>query len=154
MIYSVYSALLFGQICAPSDKEDEDQRWNPTDEITCRNTTQIQYPFMKHLPSHTCVAAVAWTMLVTFVAVYMIKEVTKMFINIRKYVRSMDSYRNLVIVISIVLVIYRGHPEDPELKLQRWQYHVASYTCFLLWIEMLFLVGKLPRFGKYVQMFW
>ena len=52
-----------------------------------------------------------------------------------------------------VLGIHSGDPEQVG-TLQRWQYHLASLTCFLLWTEMLFLVGKLPRFGLYVQMFW
>ena len=51
------------------------------------------------------------------------------------------------------LGIHSGDPEQVG-TLQRWQYHLASLTCFLLWTEMLFLVGKLPRFGLYVQMFW
>jgi len=34
-----------------------------------------------------------------------------------------------------------------------WQFHVASVGCFLTWLQMMFYIGKLPRFGKYVQMF-
>ena len=40
-----------------------------------------------------------------------------------------------------------------ELKLYRWQYHVASVNSFLLWVGMMVLVGKYPKFGIYVQMF-
>ena len=35
----------------------------------------------------------------------------------------------------------------------RWQYHVASVNSFLLWVGMMVLVGKYPKFGIYVQMF-
>ena len=58
-----------------------------------------------------------------------------------------------VVDCSLCLGIHSGDPEQVR-TLQRWQYHLASLTCFLLWTEMLFLVGKLPRFGLYVQMFW
>ena len=65
-----------------------------------------------------------------------------------------DGYRNLLIIISIVLVVHKGYPGSrTDLSLQRWQYHVASITCLLLWVEMLMLVGKIPKFGKYIHMF-
>ena len=64
-----------------------------------------------------------------------------------------DGYRNLLIIISIVLVVYKGDPLTKDLSQQRWQYHVASITCLLLWLEMLILVGKIPKFGKYIHMF-
>ena len=40
-----------------------------------------------------------------------------------------------------------------KLSLERWQYHLAAFTCMLLWLEMLMLVGKIPKFGKYIHMF-
>jgi hypothetical protein len=35
----------------------------------------------------------------------------------------------------------------------RWQYYLAALSCFLLWIEMLIMIGRLPLFGKYIQMY-
>ena len=33
-----------------------------------------------------------------------------------------------------------------------WQYHVAAIGIFITWIINMLMVGKIPRFGKYVQM--
>ena len=47
----------------------------------------------------------------------------------------------------------RDWRKQTNLSLERWQYHLAAFTCMLLWLEMLMLVGKIPKFGKYIHMF-
>merc|ERR1711962_1821801 len=57
--------------------------------------------------------------------------------------------------IMMVAVIYTGglfHLESDN-YLYRWQYYVVSSSCFLLWIEMMVMIGRVPMFGKYVQMY-
>ena len=86
-----------------------------------------------------------------FVCVYVLRELVKLKSRGRHYfTKSMDSYRNIFIIITTILVLYQA---DEFKAMARWQYHVASVTCLFIWVEMLFLVGKMPRFGKYVQMF-
>lgn len=34
-----------------------------------------------------------------------------------------------------------------------WQYHVAAVVIFLVWLELMMIVGRFPIFGLYVQMF-
>lgn len=34
-----------------------------------------------------------------------------------------------------------------------WQHHVAGIVIFLVWLELMMLVGRFPIFGLYVQMF-
>lgn len=34
-----------------------------------------------------------------------------------------------------------------------WQYHVAAIVIFLVWVELMMIVGRFPMFGLYVQMF-
>lgn len=34
-----------------------------------------------------------------------------------------------------------------------WQFHVAGIVIFLVWLELMMLVGRFPIFGLYVQMF-
>lgn len=34
-----------------------------------------------------------------------------------------------------------------------WQHHVAAIVIFLVWLELMMLVGRFPIFGLYVQMF-
>ena len=73
-----------------------------------------------------------------------------------EYFSKWAGYRNIAIIISIILVVHKG-PRDvrrpTKLSLERWQYHLAAFTCMLLWLEMLMLVGKIPKFGKYIHMF-
>ena len=38
-------------------------------------------------------------------------------------------------------------------EVARWQYYVACTASFLLWFEMLVMIGRLPMFGKYIQMY-
>lgn len=35
----------------------------------------------------------------------------------------------------------------------KWQHHVAAIVIFLVWLELMMLVGRFPIFGLYVQMF-
>lgn len=34
-----------------------------------------------------------------------------------------------------------------------WQQHAAAIVIFLVWLELMMLVGRFPIFGLYVQMF-
>ncbi|CAM6031337.1 unnamed protein product, partial [Sphagnum compactum] len=34
-----------------------------------------------------------------------------------------------------------------------WQHHVAAIAIFLVWLELMMLVGRFPIFGLYIQMF-
>lgn len=38
-------------------------------------------------------------------------------------------------------------------KVPDWQYHVAAIVIFLVWLELMMIVGRFPIFGLYVQMF-
>ena len=73
-----------------------------------------------------------------------------------EYFSKWAGYINIAIIISIILVVHKG-PRDvrrpTKLSLERWQYHLAAFTCMLLWLEMLMLVGKITKFGKYIHMF-
>lgn len=42
---------------------------------------------------------------------------------------------------------------DDLKRVPDWQYHVAAIVIFLVWIELMMIVGRFPIFGLYVQMF-
>ena len=71
----------------------------------------------------------------------------------------MATYRNIFIIISIILVTYTGPLFSMEPKCgktyvyQRWQYHVVSLGCLLVWVEMAEFFSKIHLFGKYIHMF-
>ena len=97
-------------------------------------------------------------MLILCLFIYLGKEFITMRISqCNFYFKRLATYRNIAIIISIALVTYNGPPvtKDPKftLSFQRWQYHVASFTCLLVWVEMAALFSKIPLFGKYFHMF-
>ena len=97
-----------------------------------------------------------FVMLVVFLCLYMFREFLKMWISYRVYWKEVDSYRNLLILLLVFLTLHKKHigKADYQDGFQRWNYHIASLSCLLTWIEMMYLMGKVPRFGKYIQMFW
>ena len=143
-MFSVYCGVLFGYLCSP-EKVDPDQRFDLRQEIPCDCKDELIYT-----------AFVAWIFIVLWLIFYIGKEAVCLSIHQEKYFSKMDSYRNVAIIMFIILVVHKG-PRDvrkpTSLSLERWQYHLAAFTCMLLWLEMLMLVGKIPKFGKYIHMF-
>ena len=149
---------MFGHLCVPEElKQDTEKRWNGWDEIPCNNNKTLLNKNEKEdqRPLLFSVCA-AWIILVISICIYLGREAVSFYILKHQYFCKWDGYRNLLIIISIVLVVHKGYPMEMEwghLSLQRWQYHVASIACLFIWLEMLVLVGKIPRFGKYIHMF-
>ena len=96
-------------------------------------------------------------MLVVCLLIYLGKEILTMRINrCKDSWKRVATYWNIAIIISILLVTYSGpllmRPKEPK-NFQRWQYHVASLTCLLVWVEMAGFFSKIHLFGKYIHMF-
>ena len=154
-VFSVYSGLLFGYLCAPPEDAQPEERWDFNQEIECKrvirdkdlNSEEVFTRFSTHAIYTT------WVFLMMTLAIYLGREAVSLSVLQHKYFCKWDGYRNISIIISIILVVLKGPPTEEGLKLLRWQHHVASITCLLLWLEMLMLVGKIPKFGKYIHMF-
>merc|ERR1712126_54145 len=76
--------------------------------------------------------------------------------NIREYLRSPDAYGNLIIIILslvVTMVPSTNAPDYTHMRITRITYYSASLVTFFIWLEMMYMVGRLPRFGKYVHMF-
>ena len=136
----MYCGVLFGYLCSP-EMVNTEQRFQFTQEIPCDDNYELVYT-----------AFVAWIFIILWLIFYIGKEAIILSIQQKKYFSNWAGYRNIAIITSIILVVHKG-PRDPNLSLQRWQYHLAAFTCMLLWLEMLMLVGKIPKFGKYIHMF-
>ena len=67
-----------------------------------------------------------------------------------QYFTRLATYTNVATILSVSLA---SDPRESGLCLVKWQYHVASLTCFILWVEKAYLVGKIPAFGHYIHMF-
>jgi len=147
VVYSTYAGILFAYLCAQDEKDTRDERWNLTLALECNiSNTEKNHRIVN------CASA-AWIFLIIFIIFYFLREVTKFISDKKKYFLRLDAYINIFIIVSVFLICHQGKPQLTNYKLKRWQFHVAVFSCLLLWVEMTFLVGKLPRFGKHVQMF-
>ena len=99
------------------------------------------------------IARLAWLFLILFTFIYVVNEGIKILTTSRSYFRRWDSYIDLVLIFSFFLISFHSDPFQDKVFLSLWQFHVAAIGCFLTWLQMMFYIGKLPRFGKYVQMF-
>ena len=140
----MYCGVLFGYLCSP-EMVNTEQRFQFTQEIPCGDNYELIYT-----------AFVAWIFIILWLIFYIGKEAVILSIQERKYFFKLEGFRNFAIILSIILVVHKGPKNmrrEQRLSLERWQYHLAAFTCMLLWLEMLMLVGKIPKFGKYIHMF-
>ena len=74
-----------------------------------------------------------------------------------KYFKEVESWLHLVTFISFPLISFHNNPFDwtstkiPELRW--WQYHINGFAIFCTWVLQMLIVGKIPRFGIYVEVF-
>ena len=168
LIYSFYSVFVFGHLCAMNDT---DGRWYLNEDIPCGdiNDTQVSLAgFLiilkrKHSIFQVIIASVGRIMLIFCLVIYLGKEIFTLKIygslqGYKEYWKRMETYRNIATIISIALVTYNlprpeDHVDGERIFFKRWQYHVASFTCLLVWVETTAFFSKIPLFGKYCHMF-
>jgi len=149
-VYTVYALLIFGSICEPKD-----------DDKLMENRFNIFYVSIpcplsgeKVNQAEVWIAKIAWLLLILFTFIYLCNEGIKILTTSKSYFRKWDSYIDIALILSFFLISFHSDPfNKDEVVLGLWQFHVAAVGCFLTWLQMMFYIGKLPRFGKYVQMF-
>ena len=99
------------------------------------------------------IARISWVLLIIFTLIYVINETMKFYTSPKHYFMKWDTYIDLSLIISFLLITFHEDPFQEEFSMALWQWHTAAVGCFLTWLQMMFYIGKLPRFGKYVQMF-
>ena len=144
-IFSIYSILIFGHLCAPDDEDNGETRWQWNQTIDChRNTSDNQNKFNT--------ATVAWVVLVILTIIFILRDFIELMTHYKYYFIKWKNIQNLYVDVLLLCVLYNGNPHE-ELKYQRWQYHVGILTSFLLWFQMMMVSGEFPGLGKYVHMF-
>ena len=71
--------------------------------------------------------------------------------NIFRYFKEWESCLNLLTIITFPLISFHSSPTSSS-SFSAWQFHAAGLGVLITWILQMFLIGKVPRFGKYVQM--
>ena len=142
-VYTLYALLIFGTVCQPNFDSHED-RFKFGKYVVC--------DLIKN-PLEIWIARIAWLLLIVFTLFYLVNEIIKVLTITKRYFRKWDSYIDMALIISFPLISVHSNPFSAEIVVARWQFHTAAIGCFLTWLQMMFFIGKLPRFGKYVQMF-
>ena len=176
--FSIYSLLLFGDLCHPVDeKYDNRETFNWSMEISCKEASVLKPYWIKNLTQTNeaknvttmgweiyesiinidnswkySIAQFSWIVLIIFTCIFCIREVVECLSLQRKFFKNFDSYRHIIIDILLILCLIKGFPVA-NFKVQRWQYHVATFTSFSLWFQMMIVAGKYPGYGKYIYMF-
>ncbi|CAG0913878.1 unnamed protein product [Notodromas monacha] len=115
---------------------------------------------------------VSWYLMLVLAFVHLVKELFQVVQNIREYVRTIENAVQLGILALVMLLVnvyYKvqqkpalwENSESPEVTTSveydcafpEWKYHVATWTTFLAWVELMFLIGRFPSYGLYIQMF-
>ena len=147
LVYTIYALTVFVNLCRPGSYDDiieTDTRWDIGSEITC-----------KYHPSRmkTVMAQVSWVFLIMFTLIYVVNVSIKIFTNPKNYFSKWYSYIDLILIVSFPLISFHQDPFPLDVfHMRLWQFHVAAIGSFLTWLQMMLLIGKLPKFGKYVQM--
>ena len=155
VVLSVYCGVFFNRVCRPGILDNPEERWNPWTTIACEVEP-------KNFLARKVIIA-SWIFLIASLVIYTMKESVKMATNPLLYFRcatgriykTLDSYRNIAIIILTILAVSQGPllMGAERLDVPRWSYYAASCACFTTWWEMMYMVGKIPKFGKYVHMF-
>ena len=131
-VYTIYALIIFGTLCKPVVSSEH---VSLTSYVPCK-TQESQ-----HLLNF---AIAAWICLIFFTAFYLFRL---------RYFRYPDSYIDIFLIISFFLISFHEDPFQESHQVSLWQFHIAAIGCFLTWLQMMFYIGRLPKFGKYVQMF-
>merc|ERR1740139_1499127 len=94
-----------------------------------------------------------WVILILFTVVYIFKELYKWKINPWIRLKCIESYLDIVIILSVPLISPILWFHEKQWSFYQFQFHVAAIGVLAVWSEMMLHIGRVPRFGKYVQMF-
>ena len=153
VIFSIYAVLLFGDLCKPNDDDKDEERWDWNKTVNCKKWSNgTNGPDDDDTSTEYKTTQVTWVLLVIFTVYFWLREVLKLVAEPRTFLSRMESYGDLAIDILLICSLYKGFPHDAR-QFERWQYHVATFTSFLLWVQTMLTLGKYPGYGKYIIMF-
>ncbi len=98
-----------------------------------------------------------WSLLLFSTIILLGKEIFQMMHSQKQYFLNWENWVQLSIIANVVLISFHNDPL-PSIQgyvhvVERWQHHAAAIGTFLVWGELMLMIGRLPTFGIYVQMF-
>ena len=116
------------------------------------NETTYHYMMTEVHPFYGVFVNTSWILLILFTLVLLMREVTRVRNLGLKYFAIPDSYLVMTIIVSFFLCMYHGNHFQDSHAFHWYQYHAAAWGTAATWIEMMFLMGKTPQFGVYIEM--
>ena len=96
---------------------------------------------------------VVWVLLIMSTLVLSAKEVFQLMHSQKLYFLNWENWVQWGIIINVVMVSFHRNPLENINKftflVTRWQHHAAAVGVFLVWGELMLMVGRLPTFGKF-----
>ncbi|KAH0568065.1 transient receptor potential channel pyrexia-like [Cotesia glomerata] len=83
--------------------------------------------------------------IIVFTVILTTKEIFQLSHGICSYIKRWENWLQWGVIVSSAAIIIN--------PVGLWQYHVAALGIFLVWVELMIVVGRFPMFGLYVQMF-
>ncbi len=98
-----------------------------------------------------------WGVLLFSTVILVWKELFHLIHSQKLYFFNWENWIQLCIIINVMLISFHRNPlpsmERSIHLIDRWQHHAAAIGTFLVWGELMLMIGRLPTFGIYVQMF-
>ena len=98
-----------------------------------------------------------WVFLLMSTFILGAKETFQLMHSQKAYFLNWENWVQLGIIVNVLLISFHVDPTPSLLThqkiIQPWQHHAAAVGIFLVWGELMLMIGRLPTFGIYVQMF-
>ena len=90
-----------------------------------------------------------------FTFIYIVYEFTKWNHQRKEYFKKLENILNIATLISFPLISFHTDPirKWDSVALQKWQYHINGCAIFFTWVVQMLLIGRIPRYGIYVEVF-
>merc|ERR1719510_771157 len=154
LTYSLYAVLIYKTLC-PAVRE-----LNYTaNDSSVTSITECELTFHGEKEFETRVAVACWISLVLFTILHVLVTVTKIVHYKKRFITDKEIILNTLIIISFFLITFHSNPLDHRtgstatVYLGRYQYHSAGVGVALTWLMQMYFLAKVPRFGKYIEMF-
>lgn len=70
------------------------------------------------------------------------------------YFKDFETWLDIGINVAFLLISFHSNPfSDTDFKVAKWQYHVNGFAVFSTWLMQFLLIGRIPKFGLYIEVF-
>lgn len=70
------------------------------------------------------------------------------------YFKDFEAWLDIGINIAFLLISFHSDPfSKTGFKVSEWQYHVNGFAVFSTWLMQFLLIGRIPKFGLYIEVF-